>query len=338
MTKKVSMATIAEKLNVSTVTVHKALKNQSGVSAELRQKILDLADELGYERPEQQPHPLNFVHLIQKDFLLSESEQYYTVIYYYLSRACAGIGAKLHFVVHDSLPATIANIKSLMKETTVDGVFISGQIERALLFEIEKLDLPVVCVDFFSSDYDFNYIYVDNYYASYTLTKYLINRGHRRICFVGDIKFSNAIADRYFGYLRALNRYDIPENLHINENIERSFSAVEPDIGEMPTAFICHCDRAASVLYAYLEKRGLRIPDDVSVISFDNTDICRVLTPRLTSFGVDKELLASHAFQLMQRAMKRRGKDDLNYIKLNLTLYERDSVKDGPFLKKPEQS
>ncbi len=328
--KKVSLATIAERLNVSTVTVHKALKGYSGVSPALRERILALANELGYERAPQTAGALNFIHIIQKDFLLSANEQYYTVIYYYLNRECTAIGAKLHFVVHDSLSATIANLKSILQETAINGIFIAGQIERSLLAEIEKFKLPVVCIDFFSSDYPFNYIYVDNYYAGYTLAKYLIERGHRRICFVGDIKFSNAIADRYFGYLRALNRFNISEHLHINANIERSYSAVELNFDEMPTAFICHCDRAASVLYNHLEKQGYRIPQDVSVIGFDNTEICTVLAPPLTSFGLDKELLAAQAFQLMQKAIGKDDKLGLNYIKLNLDLYERESVADLP--------
>ena len=327
--KKVSMATIAKQLNVSTVTVHKAFKNQGGVSPALRQRILDLASELGYERPPQDAAALNFVHLIQKDFLLSTSEQYYTVIYYYLNQECSKIGAKLHFIVHDTLPATLANFKSLQQETPIDGVFISGQIDKSLLAEMEKLGKPVVCIDFFSSDFPFNYVYVDNYYAGYTLTKYLIQRGHRRICFVGDIKFSNAIADRYFGYLRALNRFDIAESMHINCNIERSFSEPEFDFKNTPTAFVCHCDRAASVLYMYLEKLGYRIPEDISVTGFDNTDICQVISPRLTSFGIDKEILAFQAFQLMEQSLHKKRKNDLNYVKLNLNLYERDSVADA---------
>lgn len=326
--KKVSLSTIANQLGVSTVTVHKALKGQSGVSPALRDRINALADELGYERPRQASESLNFIHIIQKDFLLSANEQYYTVIYYYLSRECAKIGATLHFVVHDTLSATLANLKSILHDTPINGIFIAGQIERGLLAEIAKYKLPVVCIDFFSSDYPFNYIYVDNYYAGYTLTKYLIGRGHKRICFVGDIKFSNAIADRYFGYLRALNRFNIGEHIHINENIERSYSALKLDFDEMPTAFICHCDRAASVLYKLLEKQGCRIPEDVSVIGFDNTEICSVLSPRLTSFGVDKEALASNAFQLMQKAIGKSEGPGLNYIKLNLDLFERESVFD----------
>lgn len=321
--KKISLETIAKQLNVSIVTVHKALKNQHGVGPELRKKIIDLAAELGYATPTPE---LNFIHIIQKDFLISMDEQYYMTIYYHLNRACTLAGAKLYFVAHDMLSATTATLRNLMQEKSITGIFLSGQMDRELLSEIEKLKKPVVCIDFYSSDYNFNYIYIDNYYAGYTLAKYLIKQGHRRIGFVGNIKFSNAIADRYFGYLRALNRFNIEWSYHINENIERTYTTINFDSENLPTAFICHCDRAASILYSQLQKIGIRIPEDISVISFDNTDICEILTPKLTSFGIDKEIFAKQAFQLMKQAIQKKA-NSLNYIKLNLSLYERESVR-----------
>ncbi len=324
--KKVSLETIAKKLNVSAVTVHKALKNQQGVSDKLRLQIINLANELGYESPAP-PILNNYVHIIHKKFLLGADEQFYTPIYYYLSQECTKRNGKMYLIVHDTVAVTIQNLKTLFNETSIDGIFISGQIEKELLTEIEKFRKTVVCIDFFSSDFKFNYVYVDNYYAGYTLAKYLIRLGHRRLCFIGDISFSDAIADRYFGCLRALNKFRISEPcLHINTNIEREQNLTELDLPSSPTAFICHCDRAASILYNHLKMKGLNIPNDVSVISFDNTDLCNLLSPSLTSVGIEKEAFATQAFSMMQQALQ--GKThNLNYIKLNLSIYERDSVK-----------
>lgn len=324
--KKVSLKTIAKKLNVSTVTVHKALKNQQGVSDKLRQKIINLADELGYESPSPQVSN-NYVHIIHKKFLLGADEQFYTPIYYYLNQECTNRNGKMYFIVHDTIPSTIQNLRNLFSEAPIDGIFISGQIEKELLSEIETFNKTVVCIDFFSSDFNFNYIYVDNYYAGYTLAKHLIKLGHKQLCFIGDITFSDAIADRYFGCLRALNKFKVSNPcLHVNANIEREQNLDNLNIPTSPTAFICHCDRAASVLYNHLKAQGLDIPNDVSVISFDNTNLCNILSPALTSIGIEKESFATQAFSLMQQALQRKT-HNLNYIKLNLSIYERNSVK-----------
>ena len=69
-----------------------------------------------------------------------------------------------------------------------------------------------------------------------------------------------------------------------------------------------------------------RFGDDVSVISFDNTDICQILSPKLTSLGIDKKVFAVQAFNLMQQAVAKKA-NGLNYVKLNLSLYERESVR-----------
>lgn len=323
--KKVSMQTIAKKMGVSTVTVHKALNNQHGVSEKTRNEILKLAYDMGYKLPDKL-QPLCFIYLTHKNFIMSPDEQFYTEIYHKLNMECLKAGASLELIVHDTPATTLGTLKAINSDKGISGIFVSGQLSPEMYESLQKLNMPIVCIDFYSSDYPFDYIYVDNYYASYSVTKYLIKKGHRRIGFIGDISFSNSIADRYFGYRRALNKYKIPhdESLHINLNIEHVPFELDPD--NMPTAFVCHCDRAARYLYEKLDELGYEVPRDVSVIGFDNTDLCENLTPRLTSFGIEKITYASTALGAMLARVEK--KDELNYIKLNLQLYERDSVRD----------
>lgn len=119
------------------------------------------------------------------------------------------------------------------------------------------------------------------------------------------------------------------ETRHINQNIERSFQNPGIELSQGATAYICHCDRAAATLYSVIEQSGKKIPDDVSVIGFDNTDICQVISPKLSSLGISKEVFAIQALNIMQQAIQKKHPGGINYIKLNLTLYERDSVADG---------
>jgi LacI family transcriptional regulator len=324
--KKVSLSTIAKQLNVSAVTVHKALKNQQGVSDKLRLKIIETAERLGYKPPSAIKQNADFIFLIHKNFILSPNEQFYSEIYHHLNLECMLVNAKLHLIVHEGLKSTAAHFKTAMSDTIIDGIFISGQIDSETLEYIGGMKMPTVCVDFYSSDYSFDYIYADNYYAGYILTKYLIKKGHKEIGFIGNINFSNAIADRYFGYLRALNKYGIAASaqLHINHNIETDGYAVS--FAKRPTAYICHCDRAAAFLYDQIKEKGLSIPDDISVIGFDNTDICEHLQPKLTSFGIERSRYASQALKTMlARTSKQKAVN--NYIKLKLDLIEKKSLK-----------
>ena len=98
-----------------------------------------------------------------------------------------------------------------------------GEVGEKIIKEFAGHTIPTVFIDYYSPIYACNYIFVDNYQMSYMLTKYLIQKGHRNIGFIGDISSTNSIADRYFGYLKALKEEKLVVNplWHINENIER---------------------------------------------------------------------------------------------------------------------
>ncbi|MDD4077823.1 MAG: substrate-binding domain-containing protein, partial [Bacilli bacterium] len=95
--------------------------------------------------------------------------------------------------------------------------------------------------------------------------------------------------------------------------------------GELPTAFICHCDAAAQRLYTILALKGLKVPDDISIISFDNTPLCDNLMPKLTSAGPQKDYYAKKAFNLMIECLNNKNKVFQKQIQTDLV--ERESVK-----------
>ncbi|MCK7484296.1 MAG: substrate-binding domain-containing protein [Bacillus subtilis] len=198
-----------------------------------------------------------------------------------------------------------------------------------ILRYVEKLTIPTVFIDYYSPLYNGNYVYVDNYHLSYLVTKYLTQRGHRRIGFVGDITHTASVADRFYGYLRALQDERIGFQLrwHINENLEKKTDplSITEATDELPTAFICHCDAAAQRLYTALAVRGLKVPDHVSVISFDNTDLCDSLMPKLTSAGPFKDYYARKAFQTMNDCLNAKNKTLQVLVRTVLT--ERGSVR-----------
>jgi LacI family transcriptional regulator len=155
----------------------------------------------------------------------------------------------------------------------------------------------------------------------------LIDQGHKKIGFVGNIHKTSAIADRYFGYNKALIEHDLSFNpeWHINVNIEKRNDLSDLSIKYYPTAFICHCDAAARWLYTALATKNLSVPQDISIISFDNTPLCDTLIPKLTSAGPKKENYAKRAFSLMMNALSSSGKPQ--QIKINAELVERESIK-----------
>jgi len=324
---KATLSRIAKEAGCSAVTVHKALTNQSGVSAELKNSIITIANRMGYNPPVDtgKNSNANFIYLVDKEYLLKPGEQFYTAIYFYLNEMCMKDNSKLSLLASNDPETTIAYFNTLAETKKVDGIFVGGQIDQEILRYIDGKKIKTVCIDFYSSDYAFDYVYVDNYYSGYLLAKYLIQKGHTKIGYVGNIKISNSIADRYFGYRRALNKY----NIEFNKKYSHPFSQyhdIKVDLNDLPTAYICHCDKTAEYMYQYFDAKNIKINDQVSIISFDNTDICETLRPKLTSFGISKEEYSKTAYKLMLQKIKSIDQSS-NYIKIDLKLFERDSVK-----------
>jgi LacI family transcriptional regulator len=325
---KVTLRTIAEKLGISTVAVHKALNDQKGVSEELRKKVKEYAKRVGYSQKNLKNDLTNkkYLFFILQDFFLTPSEQFYSTIFYFLTSECTKQNSTLQVAFIES-ENTINRINATINSYKPDGIFFAGEVGEEILKQFSKYHIPTVFIDYYSPIYVNNYVFVDNYQMSYMLTKHLIQKGHKNIGFIGDINSTNSIADRYFGYLKALSEEKLKFNAswHINENIERKVDLVELPLDEFgPSAYVCHCDSAAQKLYALLAFKNKRVPEDVSVVSFDNTNLCENLIPQLTSIGLSKQGVAKKAFISMNEAMKSKK---INVTQVKAHLFERDSVK-----------
>jgi LacI family transcriptional regulator len=294
----------------------------------LRKKVKAYAKSIGYINKSSKIGitKKRFLFFIRQDFFLTPPEQFYVTIFYFLSAECNLTNSILQvaFIEDDQ---TIQKINNVIATFKPDGIFFAGEVGERIIKEFAGHSVPTVFIDYYSPIYACNYIFVDNYQMSYMLTKYLIQKGHRRIGFIGDISSTNSIADRYFGYLKALKEEKLQyvEAWHINENIERKQDLSSlPNTDVKPTAYVCHCDSAAQRLYAIMAMNNLHIPSDVSIVSFDNTNLCDSLMPKLTSIGLHKDSAAKKAFNVMAEALKSKK---ISVVQVKSHLVERESVK-----------
>lgn len=332
MAKKVTMQDIADKVGVTKVSVSKAINNQPGIGENLREQILKTAKQMGYIKVKHagEGKDYNLALVCAKRFFL-EDETFYTTIYYYINKRCAEKGFSLScFVINDREELSGQLPPQLLTEA-FDGVFIAGEFCKEFLLRLDNIGGAKIAIDFYSPDFNMDSIVVDNYYTGLTVTNYLIHKGHSRIGFVGNIQDTSSICDRYFGYLKALmlNNLPVRDDWHIanNDYLTGFYSSNSPLPGDLPTAFICHCDKAALILSQQLRSRGVRVPEDVSIISFDNTSICNLLNPKLTSVEIDRKQIAYCSVDQMIHRIQHPGALPQK-IYLGSELIERDSVFD----------
>ncbi|WP_274364372.1 LacI family DNA-binding transcriptional regulator [Paenibacillus thermotolerans] len=327
-TKSVTMQAIADHLGITKVSVSKALNNQPGVSEELKQRILEVSAQMGYSKrgsQKQAKEDVKLAFLISKRFFL-ESDNFYTQIYYYLSKECAQKNVNLSLYIVNSKDED--NLVLPFSYGALDGVFIAGEFKNSFIEAIVNLNIPVVAIDFYNHHIQADCIITDNFYASYLATLHLIDKGHKNIGFVGDPNYTSSVLDRFYGYLKAIrgNGLEFREEWNIVNNDSSGAYIMDyalPD--KLPSAFICHCDMAAWHLMQRFKTLGISVPDQVSLVSFDNTELSRNCTPPLTTIDISKREFAQKSFQqMLWRLNNMTGEPQRIYI--HTKLIERNSV------------
>ena len=299
--KAVRLSDIAEKLGVSTVTVSNALANQRGVSEELRERIKAMATEMGYQAPGSQAASKTAVNigvLVQERYL-GNGSSFYWRLYQELAVACAAHNCLLAFCVLKPDEEKNTEIPVMISDHRVDGLIVMGEISRAYLRKLEReAGMPMIFLDFYAAEFDVDCVISNNFYGMYTATRHLVKKGHKKIAYVGSVKSNSSIADRYFGYLKAVRQYGLDERADwiVEDRVPGTMEIIEPNLPkDMPTAFVCNCDQTASMLIHELESSGYRVPEDVSVVGYDNFLFMPVCDISITTYGVDMPEMAKAA-------------------------------------------
>lgn len=196
----------------------------------------------------------------------------------------------------------------------VDLVAKSVDATRETLALFAERNIPVILLD---RDYlpppdrsGYDIVGNDNIQGAYRLTRHLINRGARRICFATQSDYANTIANRIQGMMLALNDAGLPSGR--NQVLETDFSDVDAFAAYMrrrgaPDAFICRNDHLAGRLLRVLAKLGIEVPGKVRVAGFDDSELSRALRPRLTSVRLDQSQIAAAAFAAMMQRIADRA-------------------------------
>ena len=331
--KAVRLSDIAEKLGVSTVTVSNALANQRGVSEELRERIKAMATEMGYQAPGSQAASKTAVNigvLVQERYL-GNGSSFYWRLYQELAVACAAHNCLLAFCVLKPDEEKNIEIPVMISDHRVDGLNVMGEISRAYLRKLEKeAGMPMIFLDFYAAEFDVDCVISNNFYGMYTATRHLVKKGHKKIAYVGSVKSNSSIADRYFGYLKAVRQYGLEERADwiVEDRVPGTMEIIEPKLPhDKPTAFVCNCDQTASMLIHELESNGYRVPEDVSVVGYDNFLFMPVCDIAITTYGVDMPEMAKAAAERIIARVKGLDKGPGRLSIISGNLIDKESVR-----------
>lgn len=324
MTKKsVTMSDIAKVMNVSTVTVSKALGDRDGVSVELRERIKQKATEMGYRvhagfHGAKDGLTYNIGIIVAKHFI-SDASSFYWIVYRNIVELLQNQNyyGMLEVIDNKSMtdPNAVEEVPNTVLDHKVDGLIVLGQLSEDYINRLMQHNLPTVFLDFYGSRDDVDSVLSDSFYGAYMLTSHLIENGHRRIGFLGSISSTSSIQDRYLGYYKALleNRIPLRQDWVIADRSNESDIFPEFTLpNDMPTAFVCNCDETAYKLVNQLKAAGYSIPDDISVVGYDNHIYSTICNPRLTTIDVNSRVMSTEAVDIILHKIRdgnyRRGR------------------------------
>lgn len=221
---------------------------------------------------------------------------------------------------------------TFLRNWNVDGLFFTGIFKDQFFDALSTLTIPIVLIDSYVQHPNICNVGLEDFKGSYTATKYLIDHGHRRIAFASpSIRDGGVLQERFYGYKAALTEHSIPFDKKLvfeHEMDIASCMALTEELVQIPdiTAIVVTADVMAAGVMAGLRRHGKRIPDDISIIGFDDISLCSMTTPTLTTIHQDIHLKGKLAVELMLKRLE-GIEPEKNEIILPTYLVERESVR-----------
>ncbi|MQA11555.1 MAG: substrate-binding domain-containing protein [Pseudonocardiaceae bacterium] len=308
MGRPMNIRDVAAAAGVSVATVSRVISPKSAdqpIRPQTRQRVLDAIDKLGY-RPNDLARALlhqrtSAVGLVVPDI----SNPYYPALVRGVEDTASTRGYRVVLCNTDrNVQKTTAYLDTLVK-TRVDGIIIAGGSTTMPMLRdvLQPYRTKVVVVG--RHRLEFPSVRVDNVAAVRDAVEYLIGLGHRRIGFIAGPLSSNTVQDRLEGYRQALRAAGVesPDELvregDFQEQSGYDIARSLPDWPVRPTALVAANDRMAVGAMAALADAGLRVPDDVSLVGFDDVSLASYIRPALTTVSVPTYEMGQAAMEML---------------------------------------
>lgn len=295
----VTIKDIAKAAGVSPSTVSRAIKDHYSISDETKQRIRQIMDELGY----QSPYQAETIKTIGVVFPRTGEDAYENPFYLETLRGIGIICNQRNYTMNIITGGDDREIRKSIRNTKADGyIFLYSDADDHLIQYMHEQKLLFVIIGKAASQVNETLcVDTDNVQAAYDAVTYLSTMGHRHIGFIGTDEKHLFSLDRKNGYLKAMQDFKLDVrasdiiNLrsHSSLNHRRMIELLKSD--QYPSAFVVCDDIYALILKNLIMEAGRKIPDDISIISFNNSIFSRITTPPLTSFDINSRQLGIEA-------------------------------------------
>lgn len=338
MREKVTITDIAQESGVSPATVSLVLRNRPGVSDETRARVIEIAEKIGYQvKPilaGSRNGRLQTIGMIVKTEpnLPARANPFYSHVIIGVEDACRNNGIDL---LLSTMPVDNKNrplgVPQMLTRGVADALLMVGTfVDETILSAVGRKTSPIVLVDAYAKTDVFDAIVSDNFQAAWQAVDYLIHRGHRHIGLIGsEPEAYPSLKQRRGGYLRALREHGISEVYCADFNImvESGYEATKELLTRHPqiTGLFAVNDKVALAAMNAVQDSGRQVPEDISLIGYDDVDLAGNAKPPLTTMHVDTVAMGRAAVQLIMNRLEHPESARMT-LTIHPTLIERESV------------
>lgn len=325
----VTIKDIANRLGIAISTVSKGLNGANDISPETTRLILDTAVEMGYVSKRMRKSTNRKVCILIDGITYDNIDQFGYDIVMGFKRSAARRHWDVHVIPTNHTLQNQEKFDSYMLKHEYSGAFLLGfNLHDSFIEQLHKTTVPTVLFDNFIEDnIHVGYVGTDSFEGIHQAIHHLKKLGHQSIAFLNGTPNSRIAEQRHQAFVQSMTEYNLPivEELiaygYYDFNCAKEY--VPRFIQHNATAILCASDIIASGVIQEVHKLGLKVPDDISVIGYDDLPIATALTPKLTTIRQDRIDLGKSAFLLLDGLINNVS---ISKLLLRAKLIEREST------------
>lgn len=328
---------IARQLNLSTATVSMVLNNRPGISESTRKKVLAIAQEYGYipvSKKNDSQVPEYIIHFIiyKKHGTVVTDTPFFNELMEGIVHACKEANCFPQISYHYGNEGFQLQCERNKYRESSGIILLGTEMNPEDTCDFFKLNLPTVILDSYFEDITADYVLINNVQGAFLATKYLIEKGHRKIGYLKSNIYISNFYERANGYYNALRHFNIPTShtyvIEVTPQAESCYKDMLEYLSkgnEIATAYFADNDIIAAAAIRAFINQGYRIPEDISIIGFDDMPFCQLTIPPLSTMKVPKKELGSVA---VSRLLEKIQQKTSSYRKISIAteLTDRSSI------------
>ena len=318
--KKVSLKDIANQLGVSTTLVSMVLNNQGdekGISPKTQKKVRDLAEKLNY-KPNQVARSLRMGSSKTIGLIIADiSNVFYSVIAKSIEDKASEIGYNVIFMNSEEDPIKEKEMIGILLDRGVDGLIISTSFKgRDEIRQLRNTNIPFVLIDRYIPGVKTNYVLVDNYQGAFEMTEHLLSLNLTKIALLSvSPTHLTTMKQRIEGYKDALRKNGFPVNNRLIKDVPHDMVHEKTEtilkhliLNENIQSIFFLNNKLATAGMELINKLNIRVPQDISIVSFDDIELFKFSYPTITAIAQPKEEIGKVAFEILIDQINQKDK------------------------------